>query len=84
MVSSKPLYPPNFMAKKKSEVDVAHAFKELEEISAWFEQAEPDLDEGLKRFERAMELSAALRERLQEAENTIKEIKVKYGTNTAE
>jgi exodeoxyribonuclease VII small subunit len=46
----------------------------------WFEQDEPDLDEGLKRFERAMELSAALRERLQEAENTIKEIKLKYGT----
>lgn len=72
------------MAKKKSDVDVAHAFKELEEISTWFEQAEPDLDEGLKRFERAMELSAALRERLQEAENTIKEIKVRYGTTSEE
>lgn len=68
------------MAKKKSEVDVGHAFKELETISAWFEQAEPDLDEGLKRFERAMELSAALRERLQEAENTVAEIKMRYAT----
>lgn len=72
------------MAKRKSDVDVAHAFKELEEISAWFEQSEPDLDEGLKRFERAMELSAALRERLQDAESTIKEIKVKYTLTDSE
>lgn len=64
---------------RRTDVDVAHSFKELEEISQWFETSEPDLDEGLKRFERAMELSAALRERLEEAENTIKEIKLKYG-----
>ncbi len=72
------------MAKRKSDVDVAHAFKELEEISAWFEQSEPDLDEGLKRFERAMELSSALRERLQDAESTIKEIKIKYSLPESE
>lgn len=69
---------------RRSDVDVAHSFKELEEISQWFETSEPDLDEGLKRFERAMELSSALRERLEEAENTIKEIKVKYGEVTEE
>ena len=67
-----------FMSKRKTDVDVATSFKELEEIAAWFERAEPDLDEGLKRFERAMELSSALRERLQDAESTIKEIKLRY------
>jgi exodeoxyribonuclease VII small subunit len=65
------------MAKKKLETDFGKGFTELEEIAAWFEQGEPDLDAGLKKFERAMELSKTLRERLTQAENTIKEIKSK-------
>ena len=63
------------MAKKKTEIDFAKSFKELEEIAEWFEQGEPDLDEGLKKYERASELAKGLKEKLDEAENRIKEIK---------
>jgi len=63
------------MAKKKAEIDFAKSFKELEEIAEWFEQGEPDLDEGLKKYERASELAKGLKEKLDEAENRIKEIK---------
>ncbi len=61
--------------KKKTEIDFSKGFAELEQIAAWFEQGEPDLEQGLKKFERASELSQALRLRLEEAENKMKEIK---------
>jgi exodeoxyribonuclease VII small subunit len=63
------------MAKKKSDIDFSKGFEELEEIAAWFESGETDLEEGLKKFERANELSKALKLRLEEAENKIKEVK---------
>ncbi len=63
------------MAKKKLEIDFAKAFAELDDIASWFEQGEPDLDEGMKRYERASELAKSLKEKLDEAENRIKEIK---------
>jgi exodeoxyribonuclease VII small subunit len=63
------------MAKKKLDIDFAKAFAELEDIAAWFEEGEPDLDEGMKRYERASELAKALKGKLDEAENRIKEIK---------
>lgn len=63
------------MPKKKSDVDFAAGFKELEEIANWFERGEPDLNQGLQKFARATELAEVLRERLTEAENTIKDIR---------
>ena len=63
------------MPKKKSDIDFSKGFAELEEIAAWFEQGDPDLEQGLKKFERASELSQALKLRLEEAENKMKEIK---------
>jgi len=65
------------MPKKKQELDFAKGFAELEEITQWFERGEPDLDQGLAKFTRAAELTKQLRERLVEAENTIKEIRTK-------
>ncbi len=63
--------------KKKSEVeiDVSSAFEELEQIAAWFESDKTDIDEGMKRFERATELAKALKGKLTEAQNRIQEIR---------
>lgn len=66
------------MSKKKSEKDFGQGFQELEEIARWFEQGEPDLEKGLEKFERAMELAKDLKGRLAEAENKIKEIRLKH------
>ena len=63
------------MSKKKSELDFAVGFQELEAIATWFERGEPDLEQGLQKFTRASELASALRERLTEAENVIQEVK---------
>lgn len=62
------------MAKKK--LDVTAAYQELETLAAWFERGEPDLEAGLEKFERASELVKSLQERLQEAEQKIKLIRV--------
>jgi exodeoxyribonuclease VII small subunit len=66
------------MPKKKAEFDFGKGFQELEEIAQWFERGEPDLDKGIAKFERATELAKALKDRLTEAENKIKEIRLKY------
>ncbi|MDD5438273.1 MAG: exodeoxyribonuclease VII small subunit [Patescibacteria group bacterium] len=64
--------------KAKKIVDVAKAFVELESIAEWFEKGESDLDVGLKKYERAMELAEVLRERLEQAENKVTEIQKKH------
>ncbi len=64
--------------KEQKDVDVAKGFAELEDIAAWFEAGEPDLDKGVEKFERAMAVADALKKRLVSAENRIKEIKRSY------
>lgn len=56
----------------------AEAFKELEEITEWFETSEVDLDEGLKKFERGLELAGQLKKKLAEVENTVVTLKKKF------
>jgi exodeoxyribonuclease VII small subunit len=65
--------------KVKSKIQFSKAFAELESITQWFESGQADLDEGLKKYERAMELASSLREELELAENKITEIQTKYG-----
>lgn len=65
------------MAKKSS---FAEAFQELEEITSWFETAEVDLDEGLKKFERGLELAKICKSKLTEVENKVVDLKKKFAT----
>ncbi|MFH1252782.1 MAG: exodeoxyribonuclease VII small subunit [Candidatus Uhrbacteria bacterium] len=67
------------MAKTiKSTTNFSQAFEELEQITAWFEKGEADLDEGLKKFERGLELAKLCKGKLSEVENKIKELKLKF------
>lgn len=71
--------------KEAKKVNFAEAFKELEDIVHWFETSEVDLEEGLKKFERGLELAKKCRERLKEVENKVTQIKAKFaGTEEAE
>ena len=63
--------------KEKKDVNFKKAFAELEEITSWFESDDTDLEEGLKKYERAVELSKTIRERLEKAELEIKQIQSK-------
>jgi len=68
------------MTKGKSDktFDFGSAYKELEDIIAWFEKEEVDLEEGIRKFGRGLALAKACRERLKEVENKVTEIKEKF------
>ena len=71
-------------AKDAKKANFAEAFKELEEIVRWFESSEVDLEEGLKKFERGLELAKKCRVRLAEVENKVTQIKEKFADLSAE
>ncbi len=54
------------------------AFAELEAITEWFETGEVDLDEGLKKFERGLELAQICKAKLADVENKVIELKQKF------
>ncbi len=64
------------MTTKKQ--NFAEAFAELEAITEWFEKGDVDLDEGLKKFERGLELAKMCKTKLAEVENTVIELKKKF------
>lgn len=63
------------MSKK---ISFADAFQELEAITEWFETQNVDLDEGVKKFERGLELAKMLKEKLADVENTVVTLKKKF------
>lgn len=65
--------------KDDKKFNFGKAFAELEAITAWFEREGADLDEGLKKFERGLELAKKLKSRLAEVEHKVVEIKKKFG-----
>lgn len=65
--------------KPQSNFKYSDALKELEEITAYLESSDVDLDEAIKRFDRGSELAAQIEKHLQEAENKVKTIKIKPG-----
>lgn len=64
------------MADKAFEFE--KALKELEELTAWFESTDVDLDAGLAKFERGMELAAELKSHLASVENRVEKIRQKF------
>lgn len=62
----------------KTKLPFKKSLEELEAIIAWFERGEMDLDEGLKKYERTLELSAACKERMDEFDNKVREIQSKF------
>lgn len=66
------------MPKQQSKFNFSEAFAELEKITEWFERGDVELEEGLKKFERGLELASKLKIRLKEVENKVVEIKEKF------
>lgn len=58
--------------------DFTQTIKELEEINQWFQNEDINLDEGLAKFRRGMDLIKKCRDRLKQVENEFIEIKRKY------
>jgi exodeoxyribonuclease VII small subunit len=65
-------------ANKNKSLRFGESLKELEDIVQWFEQEDVDLEEGIARFERGVELAKKCKARLKEVENKVTEIKAKF------
>lgn len=63
------------MSKPSSNFDFAAGMAELEEITAYLEDSESDLDESLKKFERGTKLAKELQAYLKSAETNIEQLK---------
>ena len=53
----------------KPQFDITKAMAELETISAWFDEADIDLEKGLAKMKRAKELIDQIQQRLKKTEN---------------
>lgn len=60
--------------------DFSKAIAELEEINRWFQSEEIDLDTGLAKFRRGLELIKICRGRLKQVENEFIEIKKEFSS----
>jgi len=60
------------MTKKQPTFE--EAFAELETLTEWFETKEVDLDEGVKKYERGLELAEVCRKKLADVENKVTEL----------
>lgn len=61
--------------KTKDNFNFKETFKELEEINQWFQKEDVDLDEGLKKFKRGINLIKSTKQHLKKVENEFEEIK---------
>lgn len=67
------------MTKKPSQqISLSKAFEELERITQEFESGEVDLEKGVPKFKRGLELARFLKKKLSKIENEIEEIKGKF------
>lgn len=67
------------MAKK--EQTFAQQYAELEQIAAWFERGNMDLEEALKKFERGLALADDLQKQLAAVDERIRDIKQAHHTS---
>jgi exodeoxyribonuclease VII small subunit len=61
--------------KKNNKQSLSEAYKELEKITQEFESNEIDLEKGIPKFKKALELARYLKRKISEIENEIEEIK---------
>lgn len=64
--------------QEEKKLDFNKVIKELEEINDWFQNEEINLDEGLVKFRRGLELIKKCRQKLKEVENELIEIKKEF------
>ena len=66
------------MSSAKSEESLQQQMAELDELLAWFDQPDIDLDEALTKFDKGIALSEKLKERLEKLENKITILKERF------
>ena len=67
---------------KNAKAGFAAKFSELEEIVAYFEAENQDIDKALVQFERGVALSKELKQYLETAKNKVEKIQTDFEANT--
>lgn len=67
-------------ANSTTEFDFTKAMHELEEITAYLESDDVQIDKAIEKFKRGSELALQIKTYLETAENTITTIKAKFDT----
>lgn len=67
------------MSNPKNDKPLSDQLRELDELIAWFDQDDFDLDEALKKFDAGVKLTEEIEGRLQKLENKITVLRQKFG-----
>ena len=67
------------MSAAKNEKPLSVQISELDELIAWFDQDDFDLDEALKKFDQGVKLTAEIEARLQKLGNKITVLRERFG-----
>ena len=62
----------------KEKFDFTKAYYELEQINEWFQQEDIDLEKGIEKYKRGLELVKKCRERLKTTENQLRDIQKEF------
>ena len=63
------------MDKEDKNFKFSKAFQEIEEISQWFQSDNIDIDKGLEKYKRGLELIKKCQKKLKDVENKFIELK---------
>lgn len=67
------------MSSPKNETPLSDQLKDLDELIAWFDRDDFDLDEALKKFDEGVKLTEQIQERLSKLENKITVLRERFG-----
>lgn len=56
---------------------------ELDSIIAWFESEDADIDQAEAKYKQGLEVARELKKRLEQTENSIKNLKVSFDENNS-
>ena len=72
------------MSAPKKDKPLRDQLAELDELIAWFDQEDFDLDEALKKFDEGVELAETVKKRLIKLENKITVLKERFDQGASE
>jgi exodeoxyribonuclease VII small subunit len=67
------------MSSPKNDTPLSDQLKDLDELIAWFDRDDFDLDEALKKFDDGIKLTEQIEERLSKLENKITVLRERFG-----
>jgi len=67
------------MSSPKNDKPLGDQLKQLDDLIAWFDQDDFDLDEALKKFDEGIQLTEEIESRLKTLENKITVLKERFG-----